>query len=210
MGAGSFPKNRKNRIFAILWSNFLEKTKIGPEPKGRFSDFWGGKSEKNIGNLSMKFRRLYKSVGAMAAASVAVWLLSKHEPNRNAKRRSYYLKRSKYHPASTYWWKTYVLGEDFDDPTTNVFMENCFRRLFGVPRFIFLNLVEKAKVESWFGVLLKPLYGKRKCEVDWVIIKYLKYKYVRKLILRFLLLALLRIIINLNTAAVCFLLNHFM
>ena len=99
----------------------------------------------------MRFRRLYKSVGAMAAASVAVWVLSKHEPTRNAKRRSYYLKRSKYHPASTYWWKTYVLGEDFDDPTTNVFMEKCFRRLFGVPRFIFLNLVEKAKVESWFG-----------------------------------------------------------
>jgi hypothetical protein len=44
-----------------------------------------------------------------------------------------------------------VVGEDFDDPTTNVFMEKCFRRLFGVPRFIFLSLVEKAKVESWFG-----------------------------------------------------------
>ena len=44
-----------------------------------------------------------------------------------------------------------MLGEDFDDPTTNVFMEKCFRRLFGVPRFIFLNLVEKAMAESWFG-----------------------------------------------------------
>ena len=30
-------------------------------------------------------------------------------------------------------------------------MEKVFRRLFGVPRCIFLNIVQKAKVEGWFG-----------------------------------------------------------
>lgn len=99
----------------------------------------------------MKFSKLYKHVGAIAAASVAVWLLSKHEPIRSAKRRSYYLKRSKYHPKDTYWWREYVLGASFDDPITNQYMEKTFRRLFGVPRCIFLNLVERSKNESWFG-----------------------------------------------------------
>ena len=66
-------------------------------------------------------------------------------------RKSYYNKRSTYHPKETWWWREYVIGASFEDPTTAAFMEKVFRRLFGVPRCIFLNIVEKAKSESWFG-----------------------------------------------------------
>ncbi len=63
------------------------------------------------------------------------------------KRKSYYPYRLQYHPASTYWWKEYVIGDKFNDPYTSVKAESKFRRLFGLPRALFISIVSTAKAE---------------------------------------------------------------
>ena len=84
-----------------------------------------------------------------AVKAVAVVLDEYLEVLNTSKRRrkSYYAYRVTYHPASTYWWKEYVIGDKFIDPYTSVKAEGKFRRLFGLPRALFISIVSTAKAE---------------------------------------------------------------
>lgn len=66
------------------------------------------------------------------------------------KRSSYHHYRKQYDPRTTHWYIDFVIGEKFNDPLYKDKIERRFRRLFGVPRSLFLYLVSRSKAESWF------------------------------------------------------------
>jgi len=94
--------------------------------------------------------QLIESAGALAL--LLCYRRLQNVPTRKVKRKrkSFHHYRKEYHPSKTYWWKEYVIGDKFNDPLLKDKMEKRFRRLFAIPRPLFLHIVTRAKSESWF------------------------------------------------------------